>query len=228
MSRRPKGDQPVSVRALRGATRLTADDPVEMTDAVIELVTAMLDRNGTRQADPHLDDLHLHPRPRLHVPGGRGARHRPRRRAADLRPGDRGARGAVAGRAGDGARRDRPCPGPRSSTSTCAAPRRCARTWPSDTEAAAPPTPAPAGPVLVDRHGPHRQRRSRSPSGRAGSRCGSRTPIPRRWRSRSSAARASPGPTRRIPPSSSWLFRPLSSSVGHCIAHSVYCPRDSE
>lgn len=34
------------VRALRGATRLTADDPAEMTEAVTELVTAMLDRNG--------------------------------------------------------------------------------------------------------------------------------------------------------------------------------------
>ena len=34
------------VRALRGATRLTADDPVEMTEAVTELVTTMLDRNG--------------------------------------------------------------------------------------------------------------------------------------------------------------------------------------
>lgn len=36
----------MSVRALRGATRLTADDPVEMTEAVTELVTTMLDRNG--------------------------------------------------------------------------------------------------------------------------------------------------------------------------------------
>jgi chorismate mutase len=36
----------VPVRALRGATRLTADDPVEMTEAVTELVTTMLDRNG--------------------------------------------------------------------------------------------------------------------------------------------------------------------------------------
>lgn len=34
------------VRAIRGATRLTADDPAEMTEAVVELVTAMLDRNG--------------------------------------------------------------------------------------------------------------------------------------------------------------------------------------
>lgn len=34
------------VRALRGATRLTADDPVEMTEAVTELVTTMLERNG--------------------------------------------------------------------------------------------------------------------------------------------------------------------------------------
>jgi chorismate mutase len=36
----------VPVRALRGATRLTADDPAEMTEAVTELVTAMLERNG--------------------------------------------------------------------------------------------------------------------------------------------------------------------------------------
>lgn len=33
------------VRAIRGATRLSADDPVEMTDAVVELVEAMLERN---------------------------------------------------------------------------------------------------------------------------------------------------------------------------------------
>jgi chorismate mutase len=36
----------VPVRALRGATRLTADDPAEMSEAVTELVTTMLDRNG--------------------------------------------------------------------------------------------------------------------------------------------------------------------------------------
>jgi len=36
----------VTVRALRGATRLSADDPAEMTEAVEELVTAMLERNG--------------------------------------------------------------------------------------------------------------------------------------------------------------------------------------
>ena len=33
------------VRAIRGATRLTADDPSEMTEAVVELVEAMLERN---------------------------------------------------------------------------------------------------------------------------------------------------------------------------------------
>ena len=32
----------VPVRAIRGATRLSADDPDEMTDAVVELVEAML------------------------------------------------------------------------------------------------------------------------------------------------------------------------------------------
>jgi chorismate mutase len=34
------------VRAIRGATRLVADDPAEMNDAVPELVRAMLERNG--------------------------------------------------------------------------------------------------------------------------------------------------------------------------------------
>ncbi len=34
------------VRAVRGATRLQADDCVEMTEAVEELVTEMLSRNG--------------------------------------------------------------------------------------------------------------------------------------------------------------------------------------
>ena len=37
------------VRAIRGATRLTADDPIEMTEAVIELVETMLSRNETDQ-----------------------------------------------------------------------------------------------------------------------------------------------------------------------------------
>ena len=36
----------VAVRAIRGATRLSADDPREMTEAVVELVEAMLARNG--------------------------------------------------------------------------------------------------------------------------------------------------------------------------------------
>ena len=36
----------MSVRALRGATRLSADDPGEMTEAVVELVRTMLERNG--------------------------------------------------------------------------------------------------------------------------------------------------------------------------------------
>ncbi len=36
----------MSVRAVRGATRLSADDAGEMRDAVVELVTAMLTRNG--------------------------------------------------------------------------------------------------------------------------------------------------------------------------------------
>ena len=36
----------MSVRALRGATQLTTDDPVEMADAVVELLREMLERNG--------------------------------------------------------------------------------------------------------------------------------------------------------------------------------------
>ena len=36
----------MAVRAIRGATRLSADDPVEMTEAVVELVEEMLERNG--------------------------------------------------------------------------------------------------------------------------------------------------------------------------------------
>jgi chorismate mutase len=36
----------VPVRAIRGATQLQADDAAEMADAVVELLGAMLDRNG--------------------------------------------------------------------------------------------------------------------------------------------------------------------------------------
>ena len=35
----------MAIRAIRGATRLTADDAAEMTEAVEELVSAMLTRN---------------------------------------------------------------------------------------------------------------------------------------------------------------------------------------
>lgn len=35
----------MAVRAIRGATHLTADDPAEMDEAVQELLAAMLDRN---------------------------------------------------------------------------------------------------------------------------------------------------------------------------------------
>ena len=41
----------MAVRAIRGATRLSADDPVEMSEAVVELVTAMLERNDVDRAD---------------------------------------------------------------------------------------------------------------------------------------------------------------------------------
>ena len=36
----------MATRAIRGATRLTADDPAEMAEAVVELVGAMLERNA--------------------------------------------------------------------------------------------------------------------------------------------------------------------------------------
>jgi chorismate mutase len=39
----------VATRAIRGATRLTADDPAEMAEAVVELVSAMLERNDLDQ-----------------------------------------------------------------------------------------------------------------------------------------------------------------------------------
>ena len=41
----------VALRAFRGATRLTADDPTEMTEAVVELVSTMLVRNGLATDD---------------------------------------------------------------------------------------------------------------------------------------------------------------------------------
>ena len=39
------------IRALRGATQLNADDPAEMTEAVVELVTAILERNALSTDD---------------------------------------------------------------------------------------------------------------------------------------------------------------------------------
>lgn len=41
----------MAVRAIRGATRLSVDDPVEMSEAVVELVSAMLERNSVDRAD---------------------------------------------------------------------------------------------------------------------------------------------------------------------------------
>ena len=41
----------MAVRCVRGATCLTRDDREEMADAVIELVTAMLERNGITTDD---------------------------------------------------------------------------------------------------------------------------------------------------------------------------------
>ena len=36
----------MAVRAIRGATHLSVDDPEEMREAVVELLSAMLERNG--------------------------------------------------------------------------------------------------------------------------------------------------------------------------------------
>lgn len=41
----------MTVRALRGATRLTADSAEEMREAVVELLTEMFERNGVRTED---------------------------------------------------------------------------------------------------------------------------------------------------------------------------------
>jgi chorismate mutase len=41
----------MAVRAIRGATHLRADDADEMRDAVVELLSAMLERNGLTTAD---------------------------------------------------------------------------------------------------------------------------------------------------------------------------------
>jgi len=41
----------VSIRAIRGATQLRADDAAEMTEAVTELLDAILQRNGMRVDD---------------------------------------------------------------------------------------------------------------------------------------------------------------------------------
>jgi chorismate mutase len=52
VSRREREVETVPVRAIRGATRLSADEPAEMTEAVVELIEAMLRRN-----DMTTDDL---------------------------------------------------------------------------------------------------------------------------------------------------------------------------
>jgi len=41
----------VTIRAIRGATCLSADDPVEMTEAVSELMRAIVNRNGVTEDD---------------------------------------------------------------------------------------------------------------------------------------------------------------------------------
>ena len=41
----------MAIRAIRGATTLTADDAREMSEAVVELVTAMMERNGVVRDD---------------------------------------------------------------------------------------------------------------------------------------------------------------------------------
>ena len=39
------------VKAIRGATQLIADDPLEMADAVTELLTDLFDKNGIEKVD---------------------------------------------------------------------------------------------------------------------------------------------------------------------------------
>lgn len=41
----------MAVRAVRGATRLDRDDRVEMTEAVVELIGEIFERNGLTEAD---------------------------------------------------------------------------------------------------------------------------------------------------------------------------------
>ena len=41
----------MALRAIRGATRLSADDPTEMADAVVELVSTLLERNSVDRDD---------------------------------------------------------------------------------------------------------------------------------------------------------------------------------
>ena len=83
-------------------------------------------RPGRRRL--HLGDLHRDLRPGRRVPGVRRPPAGLRGDPAAVRPraGDRGL--DAAGGADDGARRDRPCPQPRSPTSTCTARLRCAPT----------------------------------------------------------------------------------------------------
>ncbi|MDZ7576729.1 MAG: chorismate mutase [Candidatus Nanopelagicales bacterium] len=41
----------MAVRGIRGATRLSADDPAEMSEAVIDLLSAIIERNDLRHDD---------------------------------------------------------------------------------------------------------------------------------------------------------------------------------
>ena len=197
----------MAVRAIRGATQLEVDDRDHLLASVDELIREILTQNGLATRRPDLDAVHGHAGPAQRVPGAGRPPARDRRRAAAVRPGDRRRRRHAAGDPGDGARRDRRAPRPRSGTSTCAAPRRCGATSPSESRRGRPGR----GPVLpgrrdrsdryVGRAGPAPARRRRAPDRpRPGGR-----PAGGRARRRHRATRR---PSRSTSPSSPSARRP--------------------
>ena len=100
----------MAVRAVRGATHLSADDADEMREAVVELLGEMLDRNGLSTED--LISVLFTATPDLVAvfPASAARSLDIADVPADLRPGDRCHRGDAQGRPGDGARGDRPDP----------------------------------------------------------------------------------------------------------------------
>ena len=118
----------VTVRAVRGATQLEADDRDHMLDRVAEMVRDVMSSNDLGRRRLHQHHLHRDLRPARRVPGVRRPAARLQRRTADLRARARDRRLDAAGGADDGPRRDRPVRAPTSPTSTCTAPPRCAAT----------------------------------------------------------------------------------------------------